>query len=117
MKMLKNALLAGLLALPMLCNVAAAQAPSGAVVCKDGTTSTTTGKGACSHHGGVNKSGTATGSTAASVSGAAATSAAPPTPSAAPAAPFAPASSASGSGSVLCKDGTTSTTTGKGACS
>ena len=117
MKMLKTSLLASLLTVPLLCTAAYAQTAATSVVCKDGTTSTTTGRGACSHHGGVNKSGTATGSTAASGSGAAASSAAPATPSAAPAAPSAPASSASGSGSVLCKDGTTSTTTGKGACS
>ena len=120
MKMLKTSLLASLLMVPLLCTAAYAQTAATSVLCKDGTTSTTTGKGACSHHGGVNKSGTATGSTAASGSGAAATNAAPP--AAAPAAPStpassAPASSASGSGSVLCKDGTTSTTTGKGACS
>jgi len=117
MKMLKTSLLASLLMVPLLCTAAYAQTAATSVLCKDGTTSTTTGKGACSHHGGVNKSGTATGSTAASGSGAAASSAAPATPSAAPAAPSAPASSASGSGSVLCKDGTTSTTTGRGACS
>ena len=117
MKMLKTSLLASLLMVPLLCTAAYAQTAATSVLCKDGTTSTTTGKGACSHHGGVNKSGTATGSTAASGSGAAATSAAPATPSAAPAAPSTPASSASGSGSVLCKDGTTSTSTGKGACS
>jgi len=117
MKMLKTSLLASLLTVPLLCTAVYAQTAATSVLCKDGTTSTTTGKGACSHHGGVNKSGTATGSTAASGSGAAATSAAPATPSAAPAAPSAPASSASGSGSVLCKDGTTSTTTGRGACS
>jgi len=117
MKMLKTSLLASLLMVPLLCTAAYAQTAATSVLCKDGTTSTTTGRGACSHHGGVNKSGTATGSTAASGSGAAASSAAPATPSAAPAAPSAPASSASGSGSVLCKDGTTSTTTGRGACS
>ena len=117
MKMLKTSLLASLLTVPLLCTAVYAQTAATSVLCKDGTTSTTTGKGACSHHGGVNKSGTATGSTAASGSGAAATSAAPATPSAAPAAPSTPASSASGSGSVLCKDGTTSTTTGRGACS
>jgi hypothetical protein len=115
MKLLKTSLLASLLTVPLLCTAAYAQTAATSVLCKDGTTSTTTGKGACSHHGGVNKSGTAAGSAAASGSGAAATSAAPATPSAAPAAPSAPASS--GSGSVLCKDGTTSTTTGRGACS
>src|SRR3954469_3232215 len=112
MKMLKTSLLASLLTVPLLCTAAYAQTAATSVLCKDGTTSTTTGKGACSHHGGVNKSGTATGSTAASASGAAANSAAPVTPSAAPSAP-----TSSASGSVLCKDGTTSTTTGKGACS
>ena len=120
MKMLKTSLLASLLTVPLLCTAAYAQTAATSVLCKDGTTSTTTGKGACSHHGGVNKSGTATGSNAASGSGAAATSAAPS--AATPAAPStpasaAPASPANGSGSVLCKDGTTSTTTGKGACS
>ena len=106
MKTLKISVLASLLALPLLCTVAVAQTASTSVLCKDGTTSTTTGKGACSHHGGVDKSG----GTAASGS-----AAAPATP-AAPA-PAAPAPAASGSGSVLCKDGTTSTKTGKGACS
>lgn len=115
MKMLKTSLLASLLTVPLLCTAAYAQTAATSVLCKDGTTSTTTGKGACSHHGGVDKSATAAGSTAATGSGAAATKAAPA--AAAPAAPSAPASSASGSGSVLCKDGTTSTTTGKGACS
>jgi hypothetical protein len=107
MKMLKTSLLASLLTVPLWCAAAYAQSAATSVVCKDGTTSTTTGKGACSHHGGVNKSATATGS--ATGSGAAATNA---TPAAAPAAP-----ASSGSASVLCKDGTTSTTTRKGACS
>jgi hypothetical protein len=112
MKMLRTSLLASLLTVPLVCTAAYAQTAATPVVCKDGTTSTTTGKGACSHHGGVNKSATATGSAAGS--GAAATNAAPAAPSVAPAAP---ASSAAGSASVMCKDGTTSTTTGKGACS
>jgi hypothetical protein len=61
--------------------------------CKDGTTSTATGKGACSGHGGVQK---------------------PPMSTATPAAvPAAPASGAT----KTCTDGTTSTATGKGACS
>jgi hypothetical protein len=113
MKMLKTSLLVSLLTMPLLCTATYAQTAATSVLCKDGTTSTTTGKGACSHHGGVNKSGTASGSNGGSGSGAAATNAAPAP--AAPAAPSAPASSAGGS--VLCKDGTTSTTTGKGACS
>ena len=76
---------------------ARAQATAATVTCKDGTASTTTGKGACSHHGGV----AAAGATA-------------PTP-AAPATPAAVATGAAAT--VTCKDGTTSTTTGKGACS
>jgi len=105
MKKLKISWLASLLTLPLLCSVASAQTASSSVLCKDGTTSATTGKGACSHHGGVDKSG------GASAIGNAATRATP-----AAAAPASPAPTA-GSGSVLCKDGTTSTTTGKGACS
>jgi len=65
--------------------------------CKDGTTSTATGKGACSGHGGVQKSSTAKPADAA--------------PASAPAAP------AMSGGTTTCKDGTTSTATGKGACS
>jgi hypothetical protein len=34
---------------------AQAAAPAATVTCKDGTTSTVTGRGACSHHGGVDK--------------------------------------------------------------
>jgi hypothetical protein len=37
--------------------VMAADGASASVTCKDGTTSIKTGKGACSHHGGVQKSG------------------------------------------------------------
>src|SRR6201990_2246622 len=103
MKMLKTSLLARLLRLPMLCVTAQAQTAATPVTCKDGTTSTTTGKGACSHHGGVDKS-------AAAASGGAPRNStpAPPTPPApAPSTPAAPAAA----GSVMCKDGTTSTTT------
>jgi hypothetical protein len=108
MKRLKSSLLASLLTVPLLCTAAYAQTAATSVLCKDGTTSATTGRGACSHHGGVNKSGTTSGSTAGSASGAAATNAAPPA--------AAPGASSAG-GSVVCKDGTTSTTTGRGACS
>jgi hypothetical protein len=59
------------------------------MLCKDGTTSTTTGRGACSHHGGVNKSGVASTSGAGAGSGggtasAPAPTAPPPPPTAAP---------------------------------
>jgi hypothetical protein len=106
-----SALLAGVLAFPMLGSAADtatsttdAAAP---VLCKDGTTATHSGKGACSHHGGVNKSGTASTSSSSSGSSgnAATTAAAPSAPAAAAASP------------VLCKDGTTATHSGKGACS
>ena len=96
MKLLKIGLLAGLLGMPLLSS--AADTATASVLCKDGTTSTTTGRGACSHHGGVNKSDGASGTAAT----------APPTPASPP---------AGGTGSVMCKDGTASTTTGRGACS
>lgn len=75
-------------------------APAQTVKCADGTTSTATGKGACSHHGGI----------AHSTAGGAATTNAPP-----PAAP--PPAPAAASGSpVKCADGTMGTS-GRGACS
>ena len=61
-------------------------------VCNDGTTSNTTGKGACAHHGGLKTTGTS--------------------PNAPPAMPNA---NTTGTGAA-CNDGTTSNTTGKGAC-
>ena len=42
-------------ALACLTSVAGAQAKPATVMCKDGTTSTATGRGACSSHGGVKK--------------------------------------------------------------
>jgi hypothetical protein len=75
-----SALLASVLAFPLASSAqdATTAAP---VLCKDGTTATHSGRGACSHHGGVNKSGTA--STAASPSAA--------TPSSTPSTPTPPA--------------------------
>jgi hypothetical protein len=89
--------------------VSLAQSASGAVVCNDGTTSPHGGRGACSGHGGINKSASA---------GAAATSGAA-TSQAPAASPSSSASSSSGSsgGPVTCKDGTTSPHGGRGACS
>jgi len=95
-----------MLAAPAL--LSAQEASSTPVVCNDGTTSPHGGRGACSGHGGVNKS------AAASAAGAAA--AAPATaPAAAPSA--ASSSSSAGSGPVVCNDGTTSPHGGRGACS
>lgn len=79
---------------------AAAPASGGSVTCKDGTTSPHGGRGACSGHGGINKSASA------------GSGAAPAAPAAAPAAP-----AAASSGAVTCKDGTTSPHGGRGACS
>jgi hypothetical protein len=39
----------------LACHSASAATPPATVTCTDGSTSTATGKGACSHHGGVNK--------------------------------------------------------------
>ena len=104
-----GALLATVLAFPLVGSTAdtAATTTAAPVLCKDGTTSTNTGRGACSHHGGVNKSGmaSATGAAQGSSSGASSTPA-----------PAGPAPSTGGA-PVPCKDGTTSTNSGRGACS
>jgi hypothetical protein len=74
-----GALLAGVLAFPLASSAADTATAATPVLCKDGTTATHSGKGACSHHGGVNKTGTA--STAPSASSATPSSASPaPTP-------------------------------------
>jgi hypothetical protein len=93
---------------------AAAPAASTPVKCKDGTTSPHAGRGACSGHGGIDKSASATASAAPAAPAAAAAPAAPATP---PAAPAATAASGTASGAVTCKDGTTSPHGGRGACS
>lgn len=104
---MKNTNLAGFLAVPLMVfmlGLPARAADTGApTTCKDGTTSTASGRGACSGHGGVQKA--ATDKAAAS---------APAEPAAAPAAPAAPAASGT---PTTCKDGTTSMATGRGACS
>jgi len=100
---MKNTNLAGLLAAPLMVfmlGLPAQAADTGApTTCKDGTTSTATGRGACSGHGGVQKAATDK------------AAAAPAEPADAPAAP-----AASGT-PTTCKDGTTSMATGRGACS
>jgi Protein of unknown function (DUF3761). len=83
-------------------------AQAAAPTCKDGTTSTTVGRGACRGHGGVDKS-------------AAATTAAPKVKASrkrnsAPIAAAA-ASAAAVPVAITCKDGSTSATSGRGACS
>jgi hypothetical protein len=97
---------AALLAVPI--DSSAQSTSSGPVVCNDGTTSPHGGRGACSGHGGVNKSASASGSSATAPAAASAPAAAPATASSSP---------SSGSGPVVCNDGTTSTHSGRGACS
>ncbi|MFO1469275.1 MAG: DUF3761 domain-containing protein [Steroidobacteraceae bacterium] len=100
---MKTKFLIGLLAAPLVfasLSMPALAKKKEPVTCADGTTSTAKGRGACSGHGGVKKD-----DAGPAASGAAA----------APAAPAAAAAPASG-GSV-CKDGTTSEKTGRGACS
>src|SRR5215471_5750131 len=95
-------LAAAMLAAPAL--LSAQEASSTPVVCNDGTTSPHGGRGACSGHGGINKS-------------AAASAAAAPATAPAPAPAAASSSSSAGGGPVVCNDGTTSPHGGRGACS
>lgn len=100
---------------------AAADTTPAARTCKDGTTSTATGQGACSHHGGVQAAAATPAAPAAAP--AAATPAAPPaaakTAAPAPAAPAAAANPAPPAGATAkCNDGTYSTSKNhSGACS
>jgi hypothetical protein len=116
---MKNITVAGLIAAPLLVfalampSVAADPAPT---TCKDGTTTTSTGKGTCSGHGGVQKAAKTT--TPAEAPATAAPAAAAPAP-AAPAATAAKSSTATKSAptakagntdptgaTAKCKDGT-----------
>jgi hypothetical protein len=96
---MKNITVAGLIAAPLLVfalampSLAADPAPT---TCKDGTTTTSTGKGTCSGHGGVQKAAKSTASTAA---------------------PVKTTTPAASGATTTCSDGTTTTSTGKGTCS
>ncbi len=68
---------AALLAAPVLSSAQTSSAASGPVTCKDGTTSPHGGRGACSGHGGIDKSASAGASTSGSGSEAAPAAAAP----------------------------------------
>jgi Protein of unknown function (DUF3761) len=108
--------------LPVLADDSAPASAAAPTTCKDGTTSTATGRGACSSHGGVQK--TSSSSAPAAASPAAAT---PPaaTPKSAPAASSAapPAAKSAGNtdptgATAKCKDGTYSKSKShSGACS
>lgn len=106
---MKNTNLVGLIAAPIMVFALAlpiwAADGTADATCKDGTTSTATGRGACSGHGGVQKASKA------------AASAAAPAVAPASAAAAAPAAHTMSGGGSTCKDGTTSATTGRGACS
>jgi len=106
-------LAAALLAAPAM---SVAQSSSGPVTCKDGTTSAHGGRGACSGHGGIDKSASGTGGSASSGSAGASSATTAAAPAAAPA-PTASSTSSSTGATVTCKDGTTSTHSGRGACS
>ncbi len=125
---MKNITVAGLIAAPLLVfalampSLAADPAPT---TCKDGTTTTSTGKGTCSGHGGVQKSAPAaaaaapaTKTPAASKAPAASTTAAK-SATATKSAPTASASNTDPTGATAkCKDGTYSKSTHhSGTCS
>jgi hypothetical protein len=95
---MNNKFLMGLVASPVLALAlclpafaADAGDAAGPVTCKDGSTSTATGRGACSKHGGVQKAKKAKADAAAPAPAAAATPAAAPKAAAAPAPAAAPA--------------------------
>jgi hypothetical protein len=121
--LVKMTTLVGALAAPLL--IFAMALPSHAdSTCKDGTTTATTGRGACSGHGGVQKA-SKSGAAAAPASTESASPAAAPAPSAAAskAAPAGQAAATTGNtdptgATAKCKDGTYSKSKQhKGACS
>ncbi len=89
------------------------QAQAAATVCKDGTTSTATGKGTCSGHGGVDAKATAAAQKAAKTQ---AKAAAKTAKTEAKAAKTEAKTEPKAAAQVTCADGTTSTA-GRGACS
>jgi hypothetical protein len=107
----KKTTLVGALAAPLL--IFAMALPSHAdSMCKDGTTSTATGRGACSGHGGVQKAGKSAAASAPASTESASPAAAPAAPAAAPkAAPAAKSTATTGNtdptgATAKCKDGT-----------
>jgi hypothetical protein len=88
-----------------------------AATCKDGTTSTATGRGACSSHGGVQKAAPAA-PAAAATAPAAMAPAATPAPAGASSKSSVAAAGAPAGATAKCKDGTYSTAKShSGACS
>ena len=120
---MKRTDIVGLIAAPLMIFALSlpAWADSTPTTCKDGTTSTSTGKGTCSGHGGVQKAGTSAASAAPAAAAPAAAPAAPAAPvkKATPATPAAAAPAAAKSAptatagntdptgaTAKCKDGT-----------
>lgn len=102
---MKNITVAGIIAAPLLAFALAMPslaADSATTTCKDGTTTTSTGKGTCSGHGGIQKASKAKPATAAAPATTAAKSA-----TASKSAPTAAASNTDPTGATAkCKDGT-----------
>ncbi len=105
-------------ALACLTSVAGAQAKQTTVTCNDGTTSTATGRGACSSHGGVKKAATSTSESkpATTTTAKPKTTAPKPPKPADTTKPKATGKTAGKTAMVKCTDGTMSKG-GQGACS
>ncbi len=105
-------------ALACVTSVAGAQAKQATVTCNDGTTSTATGRGACSSHGGVKKSDTAKAGSKAASTAKSTTPASKPAKTAdtTKTAGKSAAKSSTKTAMVKCTDGTMSKG-GQGACS
>ncbi|HEV8448845.1 MAG TPA: hypothetical protein VGQ44_18570 [Gemmatimonadaceae bacterium] len=104
-------------ALACLASVAGAQAKQATVTCNDGTTSTATGRGACSSHGGVKKAAASKGETkAATPAGKPKTAETKPAKAADTSKPKTAGKPAAKTATVKCTDGTMSKG-GQGACS
>ena len=115
---MKNTTLVGILAAPLMAFAMslpawAADGSSAPTTCKDGTTSTASGRGACSGHGGVRKASKSKATAAAEPAAAAAPAAGSAMTAAAPAAGTAMTAAAPAAGNTnpagataKCKDGT-----------
>jgi hypothetical protein len=115
-RFVKKTFVTGVLAAPLLMFAMSltAQADSAPTMCKDGTTSTATGKGACSGHGGVQKAAKSAAAAPAAAPAAAEKPMAAEKPAAAPAASGTPPAGAT----AKCKDGSYSKSKShSGACS
>jgi Protein of unknown function (DUF3761) len=99
----RKLMLSAVVGLITLLSAASLNAQAAAVICKDGTTSASSGRGACSGHGGVNKKAVSHQKKTVKAETKAAKSVASRT--------------AGAQVTTLCADGTTSNSTGRGTCS